>query len=281
MRDASGALLYYEGMVVDVTRRRHVEDELREAHDAAESAIRAKDDFLATMSHELRTPLNAIIGFSESMQRELLGPIGQPIYRDYSGLILDSGRHLLAMISDILDIVHMDSGRLALQDDIVELGALAGEIVRALARQIAAAGVTVTQDVPADLRLRGEERRLHRVLMNLVGNAVKFTPAGGTVAVAAGRLDDGRTRIVVRDTGIGIAADDLARVREPFQQVESALNRRHDGAGLGLAITDRLVRLHGGTLDLASRPGEGTVATITLPAERAVIVLRGTPPRDA
>jgi len=281
VRDASGALLYYEGMVVDVTRRRHVEDELREAHDAAESAIRAKDDFLATMSHELRTPLNAIIGFSESMQRELLGPIGQPIYRDYSGLILDSGRHLLAMISDILDIVHMDSGRLALQDDIVELGALAGEIVRALARQIAAAGVTVTQDVPADLRLRGEERRLHRVLMNLVGNAVKFTPAGGTVAVAAGRLDDGRTRIVVRDTGIGIAADDLARVREPFQQVESALNRRHDGAGLGLAITDRLVRLHGGTLDLASRPGEGTVATITLPAERAVIVWRGTPPRDA
>ncbi|MBL8834728.1 MAG: PAS domain S-box protein, partial [Alphaproteobacteria bacterium] len=130
VRTDAGVLLYYEGMVSDVTERRRIEDELREARDEAETANRVKNDFLATMSHELRTPLNAIIGFSESMQRELLGPIGTKVYKDYAGLILDSGRHLLAIITDILDIVRMDSGRLALQDDVVDIAALARDAAR-------------------------------------------------------------------------------------------------------------------------------------------------------
>ncbi len=270
VRTESGALLYYEGMVTDVTERRRIERELREARDAAEAAIRVKNDFLATMSHELRTPLNAIIGFSESMQRELLGPIGTKVYKDYAGLILDSGRHLLAIITDILDIVRMDSGRFALQDDVVDVAALSHDVVELLAPQVDAAGVSVSVTAGSGLLVRAEEKRLKQVLLNIVGNAIKFTPAGGRVTIAGQRADGGATRIAVSDTGKGIAPEAIAKVKEPFFQVEGAMSRRHDGSGLGLAIADRLIRLHGGRIDLVSRPGEGTVATITLPPERAI-----------
>ncbi len=216
------------------------------------------------MSHELRTPLNAIIGFSDILKREILGPIGEPKYREYVSDILSSGEHLLALISDILDFVKADSGSLQLQDDDVDMVSVARSVVRLLLPQSEATGVTLSIVGDAELVVRGDERRLKQMLLNLAGNAVKFTPRGGTVAIETHRRDEA-AEIVVRDNGIGIAPIDLPHVMEPFKQVNGGLSRTQEGIGLGLAICERLVRLHGGTLSLASELGKGTVATVKLP----------------
>jgi signal transduction histidine kinase len=239
---------------------------LAAAKDAAESASRAKSDFLATMSHELRTPLNAIIGFSEILQREMLGPIGVAAYRDYAHDILSSGKHLLSLISDILDFVKADSGSLELRKDDVDLVELAWAVYRMLLPKAEAAGVAlVVETVTDDVVASGDERWLKQVLINLADNAVKFTPAGGKVTIAVAERHDDAVEILVRDTGIGIEAAELPRVVEPFKQVDGSFSRKLEGIGLGLAICDRLIRLHGGTLSLASTPGEGTIATVVLP----------------
>ncbi len=268
---ATGAFLGFRGAGSEVTEAMRAEQELRFAKEAAEAANIAKSEFLATMSHELRTPLNAVIGFSEIMHNELLGPIGIDTYRQYAGDIMQSGMHLLGMINDILDFAKIDAGRLHLSEAEVDLVSVAERTVRAVAPQAQAAGVTVSvaSATPA-LVAWGDERRLMQVLLNLVSNAVKFTPRGGSVELRLGRTAEGEVVVNVRDTGIGIAAEDLPRVIEPFRQVDSGHARRHEGTGLGLAICDRLVRLHGGTLSLASTVGQGTVATVTLPAARSL-----------
>jgi PAS domain S-box-containing protein len=268
---ATGAFLGFRGAGSEVTEAMQAEQELRCAKEAAEAANIAKSEFLATMSHELRTPLNAVIGFSEIMHNELLGPIGIDTYRQYAGDIMQSGMHLLGMINDILDFAKIDAGRLHLSETEVDLVNVAERAVRAVAPQAQAIGVTVSV-VPATPALIawGDERRLMQVLLNLVSNAVKFTPRGGLVELRLGRTAAGEVEVSVRDTGIGIAAEDLPRVIEPFRQVDSGNARRHEGTGLGLAICDRLVRLHGGTLSLASTVGQGTVATVTLPAARSL-----------
>ena len=273
---ASGAFLGFRGAGSEVTEAMRADQELRLAKEAAEAANVAKSEFLATMSHELRTPLNAVIGFSEIMHKELLGPIGGTTYREYAADILSSGRHLLAMINDILDFAKIDAGHLRLSEEEVDLVAVARRAARAVEPQAQAAGVAVSvaADAPT-LSLWGDEHRLLQVLLNLVSNAVKFTPGGGAVEIALRRAGDGRIEASVRDTGIGIAAEDLPRVIEPFRQVDSGHARRHEGTGLGLAICDRLVRLHGGALSLASTLGSGTVATVTLPARRSLSVMLG------
>ncbi len=268
---ASGAFLGFRGAGSEVTATTVAEQELRIAKEAAEAANVTKSEFLATMSHELRTPLNAVIGFSEIMQQELLGPMGVAAYRDYAADILHSGRHLLAMINDILDFAKIDAGRLHLSEAAVDLLALARTAARAVEPQARAAGIAV--DVKGALPVLvvwGDERRLRQVLLNLVSNAVKFTPPGGTIDIELRRAADGRTEVTVRDTGIGIAAEDLPRVVEPFRQVDSGHARRHEGTGLGLAICDRLVRLHGGVLSLASTLGQGTAVSVSLPAARSL-----------
>jgi PAS domain S-box-containing protein len=260
----SGVFLGFRGSGNDVTAAKVAEDDLRAAKEQAEAASRAKSEFLATMSHELRTPLNAIIGFSDILKREILGPIGTPVYREYVGDILSSGEHLLALISDILDFVKADSGSLELHDDDVDMVNVARNVVRILLTQSEATGVTLSIVGEEELVVKGDERRLKQILLNLVGNAVKFTPRGGTVAIEAHRRDEG-AEIVVRDNGIGIAPIDLPRVMEPFKQVDGSFSRKQEGIGLGLAICERLVRLHGGTLSLASELGKGTMATVRLP----------------
>ncbi len=268
---ASGAFLGFRGAGSEVTDAIVAEQELRVAKEAAEAANVVKSEFLATMSHELRTPLNAVIGFSEIMQQELLGPMGVAAYRDYAADILYSGQHLLAMINDILDFAKIDAERLHLSEEAVDLVALARRTARTIEPQArtAAIAVAVTSEQAA-LAVWGDERRLRQVLLNLVSNAVKFTPMGGTVEIELRRTASGQTQAIVRDTGIGIAAEELPQVTEPFRQVESGHARRHDGTGLGLAICDRLVRLHGGTLSLASTVGQGTAVTVTLPATRTL-----------
>ncbi|HLI22992.1 MAG TPA: ATP-binding protein, partial [Stellaceae bacterium] len=261
--------LYYEGMVEEITARKRVEEELRAAKEAAEAADRAKSEFLGTMSHELRTPLNAIIGFSEVINGELLGPVGVPAYKTYAGDVLASGRHLLMLINDILDFARAESGRLPLREDELDLPALIGDTVRFMAPRAAASGLQLSLDIAnAPATILGDETRLRQVLLNILSNAIKFTPRGGRVDVRALATASGEIRIEVRDSGIGMSPGDLARAFEPFHQADGGHARNHEGTGLGLAICDRLMRLHGGRVLLMSELGRGTVATAIIPAER-------------
>ncbi|WP_376958108.1 ATP-binding protein [Azospirillum sp. A26] len=253
----------------DITERVEAAERLATALDQAEAANRAKSAFLATMSHELRTPLNAIIGFSDIMLHELFGPLGSPRYRDYARHVQNSGRHLLDLINDVLDMSKLEAGRYTLDESWME-PAEAIETCRALAAVPAdVGGVTLAVECPPDLpNLLADERALRQVLLNLLSNAVKFTPRGGRVTVSAVREGDGRIAITVRDTGIGIAADALARILEPFQQADSSISGRFGGTGLGLSICRDLMALHGGNLSIDSEPGRGTAATIRFPADR-------------
>ena len=270
VRSDDGKFLYYEGMVEEITERKRVEEELRAAKEAAESANRAKSEFLGTMSHELRTPLNAIIGFSEVISGELLGPVGVPAYKTYAGDVLSSGRHLLMLINDILDFARAESGRLALREAEIDLPVLIEDAVRFLAARAEAGGVMLSVEIgAAPPVIVGDETRLRQVLLNLIGNAVKFTPQGGRVDVRALSGAGGELRIEIRDSGIGMSAAELARAFEPFHQADGSHARHHEGTGLGLAICDRLMRLHGGRVLLVSDLGRGTVATVVIPPERA------------
>jgi PAS domain S-box-containing protein len=263
VRGGDGKFLYYEGMVEEITQRKRVEDELRSAKEAAETANRAKSEFLGTMSHELRTPLNAIIGFSEVIGSELLGPVGVPAYKTYIGDILASGRHLLMLINDILDFARAESGRVALSEAKIDLYGLIEDTIRFLGTRAEAGGVRLSADfTAAPAYVMADETRLRQVLLNLVGNAVKFTQRDGRVDVRALVGSGGEIRIEVRDSGIGMTADDLARAFEPFQQADGGHDRKHEGTGLGLAICDRLMRLHGGCVLLTSELGRGTTATV-------------------
>jgi signal transduction histidine kinase len=237
----------------------------------ADAASRSKSAFLAAMSHELRTPLNAIIGFSEVMAFEAYGPIGNPQYRNYVSDIRDSGKHLLALIADILDLSRMEAGKTELEEKSLQVPALVSDCLRMVEHQAEKAGLSLTRDVPSDLpRLFGDERRIKQVLLNLLGNAVKFTQEGGSVKVGAWLGDDGLA-ISVSDTGIGIAPEDMARAFETFGQIDSMVARHHQGAGLGLPLAKQLMDLHGGSLELASVIGQGTVATIRFPISRVLV----------
>jgi PAS domain S-box-containing protein len=267
--DDQGSVVMIEGMFRDVSTQRRAELQLLQAKEQAEAANRAKSDFLANMSHELRTPLNAILGFSQVLLDEMMGPLGNAKYREYCRDIVQSGEHLLALIGDILDMAKVESGKMALDEEWLDLNesleaALLLVRERALGGQIALRK-TLPDPAPA---VWGDTRRLRQIWINLLSNAVKFTPQGGSVDVRCEILADGRLEISVADTGIGIADEDIERVQQPFSQVANALSRSHEGTGLGLSLSRNLIALHGGELHLESRLGEGTTVTVTLPAER-------------
>jgi len=256
----------------DITARKQAEEAVNHARQAAELANRAKSEFLATMSHELRTPLNAIIGFSEIIDNQLLGPVGQQQYADYARDINESGRHLLQLINDILDVARLEVGRVVLREEDLEPAAIVRACL-AMVRERAESGqVQVRADLPADLPLLwGDERRIKQTLVNVLGNAVKFTPAGGQVVVTA-EEDSLGLMIRIADTGIGIAPEDLGKVLAPFGQADSGMARRYEGSGLGLPLSRNLMELHGGALHLDSTLGEGTVVTLRFPKERVKVV---------
>ena len=257
------------GTMAEITEEKRRERELRRARDAAELANRSKSEFLANMSHELRTPLNAIIGFSELMKNEVLGAIAIPAYSGYVRDIHDSANHLLNIINDILDLSRIEAGKLKLFETSVDLGAAAQGTARLVTDRAADSGVRVSSDIEANLpMLLGDERLVKQILINLLANAVKFTPRGGSVVVRAFKDAEGRLGLTVADTGIGIAEADLARVMEPFGQADGSLRRRYEGTGLGLPLVRSFVELHGATFDLKSQVGAGTTATVMFPAER-------------
>ncbi|HEY0926998.1 MAG TPA: ATP-binding protein [Brevundimonas sp.] len=234
----------------------------------AEAANQAKSEFLANMSHELRTPLNAINGFSEIMAGELFGPLGHEKYKGYSGDILKSGQHLLSLINDILDMAKIEAGKLTLHYEQVSLKEIVDDATRLMRGKIEEAGLKLVVDAAELPEIEADHRGLKQVVLNLISNAVKFTPEGGDIIVALSRLDDDRVRLAVTDTGIGIAPEDLARLARPFEQVEGQHSKTTQGTGLGLALTKSLIELHGGALVMESEPGRGTTVSFDLPIRR-------------
>jgi signal transduction histidine kinase len=238
------------------------------ALEAAAASSQAKSQFLATMSHELRTPLNAIIGFSQLLQSEPLGPLGNERYREYAGDILDSGTHLLSLINDVLDFSKADAGRLDLQEEELDARHILNECLRLVAPEAQEADIAVVTEMQETApTLLADRRRVKQIALNLLSNALKFTPSGGTLRVKLACDAEG-LEISVADNGIGMSPEQIPIALEPFGQVDSRLSRQHEGTGLGLPLCRRFAEAHGGSLTIASALGEGTTVTVRFPLER-------------
>jgi two-component system, cell cycle sensor histidine kinase PleC len=238
------------------------------AKEVAERASSAKSAFLANMSHELRTPLNAVLGFSELIKGEFFGPIGDNRYREYAGLIHGAGNHLLELITDILDMSKIEAGKLELHRERVGTGAIVRECAELLEERAASAGVELVTDLfSAPHTVDADKRALKQILLNLISNAIKFTPAGGNITVSV-RREGEFGAFSVTDTGIGIAASDLQRIGNPFVQLGNN-DGSQPGTGLGLALVRALAEMHGGVFRIESVEGQGTTATVTIPVTAA------------
>ncbi|MCK5554843.1 MAG: PAS domain-containing protein [Alphaproteobacteria bacterium] len=253
------------GIMQDITEHKLHERALQKAKEEAETAYDSKTRFLANMSHELRTPLNAIIGFSEMIQRQLLGPVGNTRYLDYIGGINESGEHLLNLINDILDMSKIEIGKYELYVEKINVGKLVRLAVYMIEGRAHEAQVRlITDNISDDVQIIADRRALMQILLNLMSNAVKFTPAEGFVDIGCRYVSDG-VEIVVQDTGVGIPKSKIGIVTIPFEQVDSAMTRKREGSGLGLSITKNLIKLHGGTLKIESKVEVGTTVTVLLP----------------
>jgi signal transduction histidine kinase len=241
-------------------------NDLEIAKGRAEEASRAKSEFLATMSHELRTPLNAIIGFSDVQRREMFGPLGHERYREYAADIHASGTHLLDLITTILDISKAEAGKLEVVPVDVDPRPILGTATTLIRGAAEAKQIRLSVEcAEGPLTCRADPQALKQILLNLVSNAVKFTPKGGKVAVRLHALPHSGVEFTVSDSGIGIAESDLPRLMKPFEQVARGYSQRNGGTGLGLPLVDALVRLHRGTFHIDSTVGVGTTATVRLP----------------
>jgi two-component system cell cycle sensor histidine kinase PleC len=234
----------------------------------AEEANQAKSKFLANMSHELRTPLNAIIGFSEIMESGMFGPLGTEKYDEYCRDIRESGKYLLDVINDVLDMSKIEAGRMRLAQEALDLERLLGEAVRVVSGRAEEKSISLVSRVEPGIGMVADRRAVKQIVLNLLSNAVKFTPEGGRIRLR-GRATSASVIVAIADDGIGIPAEALKRLGRPFEQVESQLTKSHQGSGLGLAISKSLTELQGGTLRIRSKPGVGTLVLIRLPIEHA------------
>jgi len=270
IRGLDGEITHFVAIQQDVTDRVEMEHELVSAKERAELSDRSKTEFIANMSHELRTPLNAIIGFSEIIEQELYGPIGVPRYNKYLTDIRESGEHLLGIINDILDLSRIEAGQMHLNESEIDVSALVGSCISRMRHRAAAAGVELEYLVEALPALYADSRVIRQILINLFDNAVKFTPEGGTCRVTGSLGAGGEMELTVADTGIGMSDDEIPIALERFGQIESDLDRRYEGTGLGLPLATSLIELHGGALGIKSEKGAGTSVTLRFPPERII-----------
>ncbi|MBI4457604.1 PAS domain-containing sensor histidine kinase [Candidatus Uhrbacteria bacterium] len=265
--DDDGNLIAFGAVSTDITERIRAEQERHRALIEAERANQAKSEFLATMSHELRTPLNAILGFAEILSRQYFGALDGDKYREYAENIFVSGRHLLDLVNDILDISRIEAGKYQLSKDLVDIKELIDSCHQIAGQRAGDAGIVLRTRCSKSLPpLHADKRAVMQILLNILTNAIKFTPRGGKITVSASRRG-GAHVITVADTGVGIAEANLHKLTQPFERGRSDPYLTPAGAGLGLAITKSLVDLHGGTLDIKSTIGEGTTITVTFPSK--------------
>jgi signal transduction histidine kinase len=248
-----------------------LQDSLKQTQIERDAARTDKWSTLAQLSHELRTPLNAIMGFSEAMREEFFGPLGNARYKDYAGHVHASGKHLLTLTDEILELSQGESGKLELNESDVDLAAVARNCLGVMAPAAEKAELTLKDLVPAGLALlRADEAKIRQMLFQLVDNAIKFTPPQGEVLLKASPAPGGGIDLVVQDTGIGIKAEDIPLAMQPFGRIASPLKHEKEGTGLGLPICKRLAELHGAQLTIDSQPGKGTACRISFPASRSV-----------
>jgi signal transduction histidine kinase len=253
----------------DITERKAADTKMAQAWAQAELANRSKTDFLANMSHELRTPLNAIIGFSEILSGEHLGQLKNARYLEYAHDIHTSGQHLLSIINDVLDMSKIEAGKLDIVEEEIHVGSLLSASVRMVRERARKQGIELVCKVAnPDHVVVGDERAVKQCLLNLMSNAIKFSPAGGTIRIEASTDAEGRSVLTIADEGIGMTAEELERSLQPFGQAHASTTRTYGGTGLGLPITQGLIEAHGGVMSIDSSLGKGTCVTITLPAER-------------
>ncbi|MDH5489546.1 MAG: ATP-binding protein [Rhodospirillaceae bacterium] len=236
---------------------------------SAEQANIAKSEFLSSMSHELRTPLNAIIGFSDTMKEKVFGPLGNPKYDVYVNDIHTSGQHLLNLINDILDVSAIEAGKISLNEEYADIADIIKSVDIMISQRAANGGVNVTTEIAGGIgQVLLDVRRAKQVLLNIVSNAVKFTPSGGHVSLKCGLDDAGNLKIVVSDNGVGMDEEGIKTALSRFGQIDSPYQNKREGTGLGLPITKELIELHGGSMRVQSALGIGTTVTITIPHAR-------------
>ena len=262
-----------DALIAELEQAKSISDEARRR---AEEANVAKSRFLATMSHELRTPLNAILGFSEVMKAEIMGPMKNDVYKDYAGNIHQSGQHLLNLINEILDLSRIEAGRYELHEEPVRLIDIADDCLRLLKLRAESKGLELIEEIDEGMpQIWADERALRQIALNLLSNALKFTPRGGRITVIIASTADGGQMMTIKDNGPGIPADELPKVMQAFGQGSLAHNTAEGGTGLGLPIVQNLVELHGGSFELRSELRKGTEAIVTFPPKR---VLHKMPP---
>lgn len=277
--DLSQKRRFQVSTVMDITLRKQMEETLRHAKEQADNANRAKSTFLANMSHELRTPLNAIIGFSEMMMNQIFGPLGNEKYIEYMGDVHSSAEHLLEIINEVLDMSKIEAGRLELDESEMDIRDILISVVRMLDSRAFSSDLTLNVSVEKGFpNINGDQKLMRQVCINILTNAVKFSPKGGKIDIAACELDDGRLQITMTDEGPGIPKDKIKQAMEPFGQVSDSMSASHgnndevetQGTGLGLPLAKAMVELHDGTIRLESDLGEGTTVFIVLPAYRRI-----------
>ena len=278
IRNSDRGVIGIGGISTDITVEKMAANALQNAKVTVEAAAvlakessLAKSHFLANMSHELRTPLNAIIGFSEIIHREEFGAVGKPKYVEYANDISDAGKHLLSIINDILDLSKIETGKLALNESTINIAEIVSSCLLLVKDRAIANNISMNIDIAEDLApLCADERMIKQILINILSNAIKFTPDGGDVKLCIWSQPDSGCVFRIIDTGIGMALDDIPLALSPFDQVDSDLNRSFEGTGLGLPLSKALVELHGGSVDLQSEIDVGTSVTFRFPANRTI-----------
>jgi PAS domain S-box-containing protein len=268
-RTKSGEIaLVAQGYMLDITEMQTAQATLDEARRSAEQANRSKSEFLANMSHELRTPLNSVIGFAEVMKDEVFGPIGER-YREYAESVHSSGKHLLSLINDVLDLSKIEAGKIELVEEETDISVLLSKCRQLLHERASHAGLHIRLEIPVPLPfVLVDGRRIKQVILNLMSNAVKFTPPGGRITLRAELIAPKGLKISVIDTGIGMTKEEVEVALEQFGQIDNELSRQHDGTGLGLPIARSLAELHGGSLGVESKKDAGTTVELWLPLSR-------------